>query len=134
MVKSTITGNIINPSAPISGDLNSDNSISGNVIAGGGGRLLTNTTAGWNANPRLVASANTVYVYTDHHFTEQGQPVPGFKVGDGTTYLIDLPFNDDLMMRHINDTQIHITQAEREFWNNKNRAFIAGENLVLTDL
>ena len=33
---------------------------------------------------------------------------------------------------HINNTTIHITQAERNFWNNKVTTVSAGEELILT--
>ena len=94
-----------------------------------GGSVKVATTAEWNAQPQLIGVQGTVYVYSDHEHTPDGQPVPGFKVGDGTTYLIDAPFNDDLSMRHINDTDIHVTPEEKAFWNNKVTVYINAEDL-----
>lgn len=89
--------------------------------------VLCDTTANWNATPQLVAAAGTLYVYTDHAFDGEGNPLPGFKVGDGNAYLIDIPFADTALQErvdeHISDTEVHITQTERDFWNNKERCF-----------
>ena len=45
------------------------------------------------------------------------------KIGDGRAYVQDLPFvNDDLrdqLLNHINNPEIHVTMAEKLFWNNK---------------
>lgn len=90
--------------------------------------LTVATTAEWDAQRELIAKEGVVYVYSDHHTNPDGQPVPGFKVGDGKAYLIDLPFNDDLAMRHIANTTIHVTEEEKEFWNDKVTAYMDAEN------
>ena len=82
-----------------------------------------NTTAGWAAQSGLVGQANTIYIYTDYQEDEDGNPIAGIKVGDGNAYLIDAPFLDTIYWEHINDTDIHVTPAEKEFWNNKVRCF-----------
>ena len=104
-----------------------------------GGSYYSNVSVGtteeWNSRPSLIGAKNVVYVYTDHETDGDGQPIPGFKVGDGLAYLIDLPFNDDLMVTHINNQLIHVTEEERAFWNNKVSAYIDADNneeLVLT--
>ena len=77
------------------------------------------STETWNSQPELVAKKNVVYIYTDHHMDKHGRPVPGFKVGDGLSYLIDMPF----------------TNEEREFWNNKVTTIISevdNEELIFT--
>ena len=61
--------------------------------------------------------------------------IPGIKIGDGLAYLIDLPFTDSELIDHINNTTIHVTAEEKNFWNNKNRVFISPqdeENLIFT--
>ena len=88
--------------------------------------ILYDTVAGWASKPKLISEPNTMYVYTDYQSVD-GQDVPGIKIGTGNAYLIDLPFIDILYARHIADNVIHITQEEREFWNNKVTAFIAPE-------
>ena len=95
-------------------------------------QVLFGTTAYWNAQSTLQSQANTLYIYTDYQ-TVNSQNVAGIKVGDGNAYLIDIPFTDTIAMNHISDTTRHITQAEREFWNNKVSAYYAGtEQLILT--
>lgn len=100
----------------------------GEVIIAGGTNVKVATTAEWNAQPGLIAENGIVYVYSDWG-TIDGEPVPAFKVGDGLAYLIDMPFNEDIASRHIADNTIHVTAAEKEFWNNKVTAFLDAENL-----
>lgn len=95
------------------------------------------TTEYWNEHRDLIALNGHLYIYSDYRVYEE-QGIPGMKVGDGTTYLIDIPFidgNELALRRHIEDTHVHITDAEREFWNNKVTSYISeadGENLILT--
>jgi hypothetical protein len=53
-------------------------------------------------------------------------------VGDGQTLLKDLPFTDMVYYDHISDPIVHITQEEREFWNNKVSCSIDGETIKFT--
>lgn len=56
---------------------------------------LSNTQAYWDAQTTLVSSANVLYIYTDHSTVTQGTTtinVPGIKIGDGTTLVVNLPF------------------------------------------
>ncbi|MBQ6552434.1 MAG: hypothetical protein IJL83_02290 [Clostridia bacterium] len=95
-----------------------------------------NTTAGWDATPELVGAENTLYVYTDHEEDADGRNIPGFKIGDGNAYLIDMPFSDHFFAAHINNTDVHITPEERAFWNNKERCYVTPlgdpEELIFT--
>lgn len=98
-------------------------------------KIYFDTTADWAAQTSLVSEENAIYVYTDYKSVD-GYNIAGFKIGDGLAYVVDLPFTDTLYARHIEDTTIHITQTEREFWNNKNRAYVNlnnPENLILTN-
>ncbi len=91
------------------------------ISAVAGARILMGTEAEWNAAPRLVAEVNTIYVYTDHD-TYDGENIPAIKIGDGTSYLIDMAFvsdNTSVLFNHINDYVVHISASERNFWNNK---------------
>lgn len=104
-------------------------------------KIRKNTRAGWDTQLTLISDADTIYVYTDYQTItdDQGNTknIPGVKLGDGLAYLIDLPFIDEKMMEHLRDRNIHVTQEEKAFWNNKNRAFISNddvENLILTTL
>ena len=119
---------ILNPRGSLSGGLSVPASMTVNNV-------LVATTAEWNSNPSLIGKKGTVYVYTDKSVNSDGEPVPGFKVGDGLAYLIDAPFNDDIMMTHANNSSIHITDEERLFWNNKVTAYLNPfdvEELILT--
>lgn len=86
--------------------------------------------ADWDANRDLVSQKNALYIYSDYKLIEQdGKQIymPGIKIGDGTSYLIDLPFAnqnknseiEDLLLDHINNRIVHISAEQRDFWNNK---------------
>lgn len=65
------------------------------ILYGAGSNVKYDTTAGWNAQSSLVSKQGDIYVYTDYTTdTLNGQP--GFKIGDGQTLLIDLPFMNDI--------------------------------------
>ena len=87
-------------------------------------RVYSNTKAVWDAQRDLVGEKDVIYVYTDGSSYTDGNNntvyLPAIKIGDGHAYLIDAPFAGDArLVRHINDTTIHVTPAEKEFWNNK---------------
>lgn len=98
-----------------------------------------NTESYWNSRPSLIAKEGHVYVYKDHS-NDGTNDIPAVKIGDGLAYLIDLPFvesNYTRLMEHINNNNIHITSAERTFWNNKVRCddetlIQGGETLIFT--
>lgn len=58
-------------------------------------KIYYDTTEGWNAKRELIAQNNTLYIYTDGSSYTDGEGtvrnLPAMKLGDGTTYLIDLP-------------------------------------------
>lgn len=97
-------------------------------------KVRVDTTEGWNSLTGYISEEGVVYIYSDYKQNEDGENIPGFKVGDGLAYLADLPFSDDLMERHIRNQDIHVTLAEKQFWNNKVRAYHEGntENIVFT--
>lgn len=64
-------------------------------------KVLSNTTEGWNSQPELVTKEGYLYVYTDYKQNEDQQDIAGFKFGDGTSLLIDLPFSDDIIYEEI---------------------------------
>lgn len=82
------------------------------------------TTENWNANPGLMSEEGILYIYTDYLKDKEGRDIAGIKVGDGKAFLIDLPFTCEIWEDHIKDAVRHITQKEREFWNNKVRCYI----------
>lgn len=91
----------------------------------------------WNAQYDLIAKANHIYIYEDHSVID-GHQIPAIKIGDGTSYLIDMPFvneNAEDFYNHINNGDIHVTLAEKTFWNDKIRCYLSQsdmENLIFT--
>lgn len=80
----------------------------------------------WDANRDYTPKAGEIIIYLNYKYIEvDGSQVgvAGLKIGDGKAYVIDLPFLNDTsgidFDQHINNTTIHITNEEREFWNNK---------------
>lgn len=93
-------------------------------------KVFIKTTDEWNLDPSQMSQKNTFYVYSDH-MTSDGKLIPGIKIGDGKAYIADLPFIDDIFINHINDNVRHITQEERESWNNKVRAYYEQDDLKI---
>ena len=114
-------------------DLNVD---FGNVyVVGGDCKVLYATTATWNSKPQLISLKGYIYIYSDYRQNEDQQNIASMKVGDGTSYLIDMPFTDELLYNHVANNVIHITAEERNFWNNKIRCYIDPlneQNLIFT--
>ena len=99
------------------------------VIYNGGGtdKIFYNTTEYWNSRPTLISKQGYIYIYSDYKQSE-GENIAGIKIGDGTSYLIDMPFIDKPLDDHIADAVKHVTSTERDFWNNKVRCFIDPDN------
>ena len=102
-------------------------------------KIYYNTTAGWAAQITRVSEEGAIYVYSDNSTIEKdGETinVPAIKIGDGLAYVVDLPFSQDQsIIDHINNDEIHITTTDREFWNNKcsvDATDISNERLILT--
>lgn len=93
-------------------------------------RVLYADTATWNRQAQLVSQIGYIYIYSDYKQDGEGNNIPGIKVGDGNAYLIDLPFSTKLIDEHIADAVIHITSAERDFWNNKVTCYIDENNIT----
>lgn len=89
------------------------------------------TTENWHESGDVVSEKNVIYVYTDYKETDDGTIV-GIKVGDGETTISNLPFNDMFLEEHVSDSTVHIDQEERDSWNEKVRAYVDGDTLVLT--
>ena len=102
----------------------------GDIMYVDGNNVHIDTKENWDSMVELVAKRDHIYVYLDYsRFSDQD--IPGIKVGDGTSYLIDLPFvsgNNDALEAHIANQIVHITSAERESWNNKVTCYISGEH------
>lgn len=107
------------------------------------GIVFTATTEEWNSEPSLIAREGAFYVYSDYLKVVQKdgsiKTYPAVKIGDGSSYLIDLPFlnsDDPRLLDHIQNTSIHVTASQKNFWNNKWRGTsidsIDDENLIFT--
>lgn len=81
--------------------------------------VMIHTTAEWALLTSLVSIKGMIYIWSDYK-TENGVDIPAFKVGDGSAYVVDLPFA----------TQA-ITTTQITSWNNKVSARVSGENLIL---
>lgn len=87
--------------------------------------IKTGTSEYWDSQS-YIPPAGEIIVYTDKSSKEvDGETVyiPGLKIGSGNAYVQDLAFVDervsDMLSDHINDMIAHVTQAERNRWNNK---------------
>ena len=94
------------------------------------GKVLFDTTAGWNANPGLVGASEVMYVYTDG-LNYGGVLIPRVKIGDGSSYLIDAPFLNEEEIDHINNQLIHVSAQDRISWNNKVTTYEPEEEILL---
>ena len=112
--------------------------------------LYYSTEEYWDSQTYLISESRAIYVYSDHYKYEDNQGnivyIPAIKIGDGTSYLIDMPFVGDaatielaeltqVVDDHIQNQEIHVSQEDREFWNNKVTSYLDQmnpENLILT--
>lgn len=110
------------------------------AMEGGGGyaRAMVNTTEYWEQKPTYVPYKGLIIVYSDYATTVlDGKTVnvPGMKIGDGSAYLIDLPFIGDnmrsILEEHIHNAIVHVTQEEKDFWNAKLNCEFQNEQLIL---
>ena len=98
--------------------------------------FIMKTKQEWQLQGREISQRGVFYIYTNNEIIEdennQQIQVPGIKIGDGLAYICDLPFITDylsqVLLNHINDRVAHITQGERQFWNNKVTSYINKEN------
>ena len=115
-----------------------------NIISGRINQKLTvvaKTKQQWESENRQTSQPGVLYVTTDYKTVTKDETtynIPAFKIGDGNGYIVDLPYatvDEQTFFDHVNDRVVHITQGEREFWNNKNRVEIDENNpecLVMT--
>ena len=97
-------------------------------------QLKRDTTEHWNQAIGFIPLPGEVIVYEDYEtktytVEEYGEivtktvQIPNIKIGTGNAYVQDLAFVDektrDILMEHIHNNDIHVTLAEKLFWNNK---------------
>ena len=90
-----------------------------------GDHILSDTTEKWNSQKTLVAKKNYIYIYTDYHIDSNGNYIPGIKIGNGNSYLYDLPFAN--VIQTGGDTS-DVSAAEKDTWNNKVTAYLSANN------
>lgn len=94
------------------------------------------TTEAWNSSPLFVAQEGHFYIYGDYSSREAGdgsvQLIPALKIGDGTSYLIDLPFvvigDAQDIIDHINNWAVHVSENDRTNWDGKVQVDVDTEN------
>ena len=95
----------------------------------------------WDTQYNFVPPLNMILIYTNQGQIEQNNQIiniPRIKIGDGATYCADLPFVDDnifsILETHVNNSNIHVTPQEKDFWSNKinTNNYILDENLIFT--
>lgn len=107
------------------------------VTGGSAGNVIVKSSDEWAETPELVSDKGTIYVYMDKDESGNITDVK-FKIGDGAAFVVDVPFaspSKNEFDSHINNTDVHVTPAEKEAWNNKWRGYLStaeGENLVFT--
>lgn len=92
---------------------------------GSTGGAISRSTAEWDADPTYRSEAGVIYIYTDYSHDSEGHDLPGYKIGDGSSYVVNLPFLSSAIA----------TEEERESWNNKVRVEdpeMSSETLVFT--
>lgn len=88
------------------------------------------TTANWNNARGFIPLAGEVIIYNDYKTIQKEIDeemktilIPGIKIGDGKTYVQDLPFIDeelrDRILAHINNNDVHVTVMDKLKWDNK---------------
>lgn len=101
--------------------------------------IFYNTTEYWDEHD-FIPPAGAFVIYSDYKKVDIGGEstiIAGFKIGSGNAYLSDLSFSDDSarLDEHISNHIMHVTQEERERWNNKlnvdDEHEVIGETLVL---
>ena len=101
--------------------------LSGNMTLSDIKAVYDDTTANWNIQYDFIPMAGSIIIYSDYASVD-GVNVPNIKIGDGLAYLVDLPFvSDDLrqiITSHISNNVMHVTAAEKDFWNNKVTCYV----------
>lgn len=105
-------------------------------VSPAGAKIYYDTKENWDLQVDLIAKKAAIYVYSDASYQSDGHgnntPIPALKVGDGSSYLIDMPFvNADLteqILSHVNNELIHVSEEDREKWNNKVTCYINDQN------
>lgn len=116
----------------------SNNIVLTSPTASSSAKVTMNTTANWATKTNYIPREGEIIVYSDRDVID-GLNYPGVKIGDGMAYVVDLPFVGDeitdrittALNEHVNNQDIHVTQAEKVYWNNKLNCEVNNDNLIL---
>ena len=100
-------------------------------------KALVDTTEHWMQKRQYIPARGEIIVYSDRNIIDD-KYYPGVKIGDGSAYVVDLPFvGDDIAYQilaelriHIEDLNLHVTADEKAFWNNKLNSIVIDVNLI----
>lgn len=78
--------------------------------------ILYATKSYWDRQLTFVPPRGALIIYADRT-VEDSVNIPGFKVGDGNAYVVDLPFSqqdlETAIRNHINNSRIHLSEDDR---------------------
>lgn len=99
------------------------------VIARGSSNIYMKTTQEWNDIPSLQAERATIYVYSDYK-TIDDKLISGIKIGDGKSFLKDLPFVNEFLLvdDHPPEVKNYVSDEDRANWNSKVSCKLDTEN------
>lgn len=115
-------------------DLANKPTLNGKVISGDMWDIQYGTTEHWNSQRDLVTEKSMIYVYSDYSKTSDGKNIAGIKIGDGTSYLIDMPFasvDPAPFEQHISNKSIHVSAQDRAKWDQTYEFYENNQNLII---
>lgn len=90
----------VQPEITMKGKITPSISFKGEIqkSSGSGAGVIMKTKAEWAALPTLMSHKGVLYVYTDYRQEEDPETheiinIPRMKIGDGMSYVADLPFS-----------------------------------------
>ena len=88
--------------------------------------IKSGSTEYWNNAVGYIPKEGELIIYNDYKKeVVDGRivSIPALKIGTGNAYVQDLTFLTDIqseaMLDHIRNNDIHVTRAEKDFWNRK---------------
>lgn len=86
------------------------------------GTIYCETLSYWQEHSSFIGKKGDIIIVSDYK-KKDNKNIAGIKVADGLAYAIDLPYVNDILgtelTSHINDTVIHVSQDDRDRWDNK---------------
>lgn len=109
---------ILTTNGVVNGNITSSGIMSGEIQKGSGSvvEVISKTVAEWRAVPQTMSKKNCIYVYSDYRI-ENGVKIPRIKIGDGMSYVADLPFST-----------MSITEEDIEKWNDHVSVYVDEDN------